>query len=87
MIKRFQNIKQKYSDTMILIKNGDFYRCYNEDTYILAYLLDYKVCSTDQSNMLGFPKDSLQKVLDTLEANKVSYKLVEIVNNELNLNR
>jgi DNA mismatch repair ATPase MutS len=87
MVNKFKNIKQKYPDTMVLIKNGNFYRCYNEDSYILSYLLDYKVCSTEQSDMLGFPEDSSQKVLDTLESNKVSYKIIEIVNNKLEASR
>jgi DNA mismatch repair ATPase MutS len=87
MANRLEYIKQSYPDTMVLIKNGNFYRCYNDDPYILAYLLDYKVCSTDQSDMSGFPKDSLKKVLDALEKNNVNYRIMKITNGKLEISR
>ena len=58
---------------LILYKRGNFYRCYDEDSYILAYLLDYRVTMTDNNDMSGFPIGNLDKVLDEFEKNKISY--------------
>ena len=52
---------------LILYKRENFYRCYDEDSYILAYLLDYRVTMTDNNDMSGFPIGNLDKVLDEFE--------------------
>jgi len=64
-----------------LYKRGNFYRCYNEDSYILAYLLDYKVTMTNRSDMSGFPTNNLNKVLNEFEKNKISYIVYDSAKN------
>jgi len=78
--KRIGEIRTNYPDTVVLVKSGNFYRCYDDDSYILAYLMDYQVKTTVISEMAGFPVDSLRKVEDRLEANKVNYKIFEYEN-------
>lgn len=34
-----------------LYKKGGFYHCYNDDSYIIGYLCDYKIIN----NRVGFP--------------------------------
>ena len=34
-----------------LYKKGGFYHCYNDDSYIISYLFDYKIIN----NRVGFP--------------------------------
>ena len=59
--------KKKYSNSVVLIKSGFFYRTYDNDTIILSYLCCYKVIK----NVLGFPIRSLSKVLKELKREEV----------------
>ena len=54
-------------------RNGTFYNIYGDDCYILYYLLNYKVNRTK----VGFPKSSLNKVINTLEKNKINYEVID----------
>ena len=61
--------KKKYSNSVVLIKSGFFYRTYDNDTIILSYLCCYKVIN----NVLGFPIRSLSKVLKDLKGEEVNF--------------
>lgn len=61
--------KKKYSNSVVLIKSGFFYRTYDNDTIILSYLCCYKVIK----NVLGFPIRSLSKVLKELKGEEVNF--------------
>lgn len=54
---------------LILRKNGGFYSVYGDDCYILFYLLGYKIVG----DKVGFPISAYNKVVNTLEDNKISY--------------
>lgn len=54
---------------LILRKNGGFYSVYGDDCYILFYLLGYKIVG----DRVGFPISAYNKVVNTLEDNKISY--------------
>ena len=77
MKNRVHYLKEKYPNTLILVRTGNFFRCYEGYSYIISYLLDYKVNSTDISDMVGFPINSLNKVLDKLVVNKIDYKVLD----------
>lgn len=55
------------SGILELKRKGIFYEAKHESAYILWYLLGYKVIDSK----VGFPKDSLPKVLNTLEEHHV----------------
>ena len=59
--------KEKYPNSVVLIKSGSFYRTYDNDAIILSYLCCYKVIK----NVLGFPIRSLSKVLKELKREEV----------------
>ncbi|MBR2290407.1 MAG: hypothetical protein IJ867_07525 [Clostridia bacterium] len=80
MRRRVGTIRDNFPDCLVLIKSGNFYRCYDDDSYIIAYLMDYQVKATVLNDMAGFPLDSLNKVLDKLEMNRVDYKIFEFEN-------
>ncbi len=61
--------KEKYPNSVVLIKSGSFYRTYDNDTIILSYLCCYKVIK----NVLGFPIRSLSKVLKELKGEEVNF--------------
>lgn len=61
--------KEKYPNSVVLIKSGTFYRTYDNDAIILSYLCCYKVIK----NVLGFPIRSLSKVLKELKREEVNF--------------
>ncbi len=54
---------------VILRKNGGFYSVNGDDCYIFYYLFNYKIVS----DRVGFPLSAYNKVVNTLEDNKISY--------------
>lgn len=72
------NKRCKMEKNIITIsKKGNFCNIYNNDCYILYYLFNYKIIN----NKLGFPINSLPKVITTLENRKINYS---INNKEIN---
>lgn len=65
----FEQYKAQYMDAVVLIKNGKFYLTYDNDALILNYICNYKRIN----GKVGFPENALQKVIDLLEENKISY--------------
>ena len=61
--------KEKYPNSVVLIKSGTFYRIYDNDAIILSYLCCYKVVK----NVLEFPIRSLSKVLKELKREEVNF--------------
>ena len=66
--QQFKKLKEKYPDSVVMIKSGIFYITYEKDAYILNYLLHYQI----NDCKVGFPKNALKKVLNTLKDNKIS---------------
>lgn len=52
-----------------LYKKGGFYHCYNDDSVIISYLCNYKIIN----NRVGFPINTINKVVNILVNNKVNY--------------
>ena len=71
------SLKEKYKNSIVLIKVGNFYRTYDEDGVILHYLFQYKLLD----NQVGFPVGTLKKVLTKLENKKISYYVNEEICN------
>ena len=56
----------------IMIKlyiKGGFYYCYGNDSIIISYLCNYKIVN----NRVGFPINSINKVVNILVDNKIDY--------------
>lgn len=77
MYNEYLKQKEKYSNCVILMRVGSFYRTYDQDAIILFYLCHYQVIK----NMLGFPIRSLNKILKELKCEKVNF----IVDDEMNI--
>lgn len=69
MYSDYLTLKEKYPNSVVLIKSGSFYRTYDNDAIILSYLCCYKVIK----NVLGFPIRSLSKVLKELKREEVNF--------------
>lgn len=93
MNKMIEKIELLNPNSICLIKIGNFYHTYGRDSYILAYLFNYKIDLF--KNECGFPMVSLNKVLAKLENEKLNYVVldkrnnydVEMEQNYKNLNR
>ena len=70
-------IKELHPETVILIEIGSFYHVYGKDAYILSYLFGYQIKNLENSyNTCGTPKSAINKVLSTLENNKINYMTI-----------
>ena len=65
--------KEKYKDTIILIKEGIFYKSYKEDAKILWYLFEYKYINES----LGFSNNSYDKVVNKLIKLNISFMIID----------
>ena len=62
LLKQYKILKEKYSQNIILLKSGTFYVAYENDAYILNYLLQYQI----NDSKIGFPKSAIDKVFEVL---------------------
>ena len=64
----------KYDNCVNLKKEGSFYSVYNNDAFIISYLMNYKLVNIDNINVkTGFPTYLLDKVLTKLKKYHISY--------------
>ena len=52
-----------------IYKKGGFYHSYDDDGIIISYLCNYKIIN----NRVGFPINSINKVVNILVDNKIDY--------------
>ena len=66
-------------------KSGTFYNVFDDECYILYFFFHYSI----KNDKVGFPKSSLNKVINGLEEFKISYEVIgeDIKNNFKNLNK
>ena len=77
----FTNGKSESDNQDIKIKNyvliskgaGKFYNVYEDDAFIISFIMDYKVLPGIKC---GFPDNALSKVIKNLDDNHISYKVV-----------
>ena len=65
-------------ESVVIRKSGGFYNVFDDDAIIISYLTGYKI--TD--GRCGFPLNSLNKVTNLLEDNKVNYTVKEKMEDE-----
>lgn len=74
-----KSIKSEYPETIVLAKSGTFYITYDDDAYIMNYLFSYQI----NDNKIGFPINSLSKVLEKLNEYEINIKIIDTdINNE-----
>ena len=55
----YLDIKSNNKDLIVFVKYGNFYKCFDNDSYIINYLLNYKI---NNKNSLGFPVNVIDKM-------------------------
>ena len=68
--------KELYSNTIIIIKIGNFYETYDKDAIIINQITKYKL-KYKNSITVGFPLISLDKVKSKLEDLRINYIIIE----------
>lgn len=68
--------KELYSNTIIIIKIGNFYETYDKDAIIINQITKYKL-KYKNSITVGFPLISLDKVKSKLEDLHINYIIIE----------
>ena len=77
-----ETIRNVHKDTVIIVKIGNFYNVFGQDAYILSYLFGYKLNRIYNDIItIGFPKESINKVMAKLEQKKINYLVVNKSNN------
>lgn len=67
-------VKMNLEETVYFRREGFFYSVYNDDAYIVSYIMDYKLVKlNDDEVKTGFPIDLLEHVINYLRRNHVSY--------------
>lgn len=74
-----ETIELLNKDCICLFKMGNFYQAYGRDAYIISFLLNYKIDM--QNSEVGFPINSINKVLAKIENEKINYITLDSRNN------
>ena len=77
LMDTYLELRHKYKDYVIIIKNGNFYNVIGSDCYILEEMFNYKKVKISNSIKVGFPLRSLNKVINKLKYFKINYLIYE----------
>ena len=72
-IDKYLKFKEMYKDHVVIIKSGNFYYTFLDDTYILNYFFGYQI----RENKIGFPLNAKAKVKSVL--NRKNVNLIEVI--------
>lgn len=81
IINIIKSVKFVHPSCVVMVKIGNFYHIYGKDAYIFSYLLNYKINLKEDIPHCGFPINSISKVENVLEKNKINYVLLDRRNN------
>ena len=77
LMDTYLELRHKYKDYVIIIKNGSFYNVLGSDCYILEEMFNYKKVKIANSIKVGFPLRSLNKVINKLKYYKINYLIYD----------
>ena len=76
MLEKYNEIKEKNENSVVIIKSGIFYNMYKEDAIIISYLMNYKLFYNNNNICVSFTDKSLSLVLSRLRIRKISYIVI-----------
>lgn len=77
MMKQYRDIKDKYSDSIVLFRMGDFYEAFFEDAEKLAQILSITLTKRANVPMSGFPYHAIDGYLSKLVKSRVKIAICE----------
>lgn len=82
VVNMAKDIKKVHPEDVVMYKVGNFVQSFGKDAYILSYIFDYKLRSTnDNISTCGYPKNAISKVMAKLEQRKLNYIIIDTRNN------
>lgn len=82
IINIVKNVKEIHKDYVVLVRTGTFYNCYGRDSYVISYLLGYKIKIIENKIYnCSFSKAGYNKVISSLEKYKINYIVLDKRNN------
>lgn len=79
----YNDFKSKNKDNLVIVKEGIFYKTYNEDAIIIWYLFDYVL---KDENIVSFGNNSYDKVISKLKKSNINFMFVKDKNIILSYN-
>lgn len=68
--------KLNYPKHIVLVNNGNFYVTFDNDAIIMSSIFNYKVKEFKNLVIVGFPVNSLYKIISRLDSLKINYLVV-----------
>lgn len=62
-------LRDKYRNTIIFMKYGNFYRCFYNNAIVVGYIFNYKL----HDNKVGFPINIINNILCVLDKYSIDY--------------
>ena len=75
MFEKYKQIKEKYPDSVIIIRSGNFYEVLGEEAYLMNNIFGYKVREFSKTIRSGFPLIGKNKVIEKFNQLQVNYVL------------
>lgn len=72
-----ETIEKEFPDYVVMFERGQFCNVYYKDSYIVGFLMNYKVKEIGDGVTCGFPKSCINKVRSVLEEKEINYMLVD----------
>ncbi len=73
IVELYNLYKEKYPNYLILIKEGIFYKSFNDDAIIIWYIFGYKLID----NHIGFSSSVYNKVIDKLKEIEINFLVID----------
>ena len=73
LIDKYKTYKDKYENTLVIIKEGIFYKTFEDDAKILWYIFDYKYVN----DSVSFGNSPYDKVILKLNKLDISYIILD----------
>ena len=77
MLEKFYKYKAYYKEYIILIKTGNFYTALDNDAFIVNKLFGYRLIKLGNTFKIGFPVDSLNRVLERFNAEYINHVVLD----------
>lgn len=77
MKDKYYELKMKYEKYVVIMKSGIFYNVLGNDCYLMKSIFGYKINPFGDTIKIGFPLNTLNKVLRILDQLKINYIVYE----------
>ena len=77
MMKQFVELKQQYSDCILLFRAGDFYETFYDDAKLCSQILNITLAKRGQTPMAGVPYHSIMPYIKKLVSNNYKVAMCE----------